>query len=74
MVSCGLPYWALNKDWPPSPGPWLQDSKEGPTWRETLQPTLVAMIVLLLLKLVQQAYLDSLPVFTSEALSSLWQL
>ena len=68
---CSLPKQALSKEWPPSPGPCLQDSKNGPTWRETLQPTLVAMIILLLLKLVQQAYLDSLPVFTSEVLDFL---
>ena len=69
MHSCGLLTWVLSKHWPPRPEPpCLQDSKKRPTWQETLQPTLVAMIILLLLKLVQQAYLDSLPVFTSEAL------
>ncbi len=36
-----------------------------PDWKATIQPTLCAIIVLYLLKLVQQAYLDSLPLFTS---------
>ena len=36
-----------------------------PDWKATVQPTLCAIVVLYLLKLVQQAYLDSLPLFTS---------
>lgn len=35
-----------------------------PSWQSTVQPMIATFCILFLLKLVQQAYLDSLPVFT----------
>lgn len=37
-----------------------------PSWQSTVQPMIVTFCILFLLKLVQQAYLDSLPVFTGK--------
>ena len=39
---------------------------EASAWRASLLPTVISILVLFMLKMVQQGYMDSLPLFTGE--------